>query len=475
MTWIVGIQYNCTPLPGPGTWQQWEYNSSYSPTSRRAAVCAPIVTSVHKGLKLFQWDVQCSSCTLDVDTEIYMQALTGYPLPPGQCLRLSTSIYGLGQSSALFFENMERWMLDYGFKAVGPGWIMFCLDRGTEKLIDSLYVDDNLFKKYMLSARGKPLWYLGVTIDHDLEKGISTMGQEHYIEMLLDLFDMTECIPAITPSDLNLCLLKSHSPAVPNAADTKYFQQIIGNVCFNAHVPRHSLLSESMCQARSRACQANPGPEHILAAKRILRYFKGTKHLKLTYRRQTDGSGNVLVSYADLDHAGDHDTCHSVSGCVLMLTSAAISWQSVWQQVTALSTAEAEYYAASVAGTDVTCMHCMLGDLGYEQLAPTVLWEDKKVCIYMSQTSGMYHKADTRVYHLRELCKAGTMVLEKVSSAEQVADSLTKSTPRPAFVQHRDAMIGIDTSNDPGFGTSTEQWRTGDKQGDDEDEAVVQP
>eukprot|EP00961_Rhodomonas_salina_P081864 1100625-Rhodomonas_salina.1 len=60
---------------------------------------------------------------------------------------------------------------------------------------------------------------------------------------------------------------------------------------------------------------SNPGPEHILAVKRILLYLKGTKHLKLTYRRQTDsdGSGNVLVSYADSDHAGNPDTRRSVS------------------------------------------------------------------------------------------------------------------------------------------------------------------
>eukprot|EP00961_Rhodomonas_salina_P001957 27006-Rhodomonas_salina.1 len=87
------------------------------------------------------------------------------------------------------------------------------------------------------------------------------------------------------------------------------------------------------------------------------------------------------------------------------------------QQVTALSTAEAEYYAASVAGTD----------------EPMVLWEDNMACIYMSQTSVMYHKElhiDTRV-----------------SSAEQVADSLTKSTPRPAFEKHCDAMLGVQTSH----------------------------
>eukprot|EP00961_Rhodomonas_salina_P120621 1623198-Rhodomonas_salina.1 len=71
-------------------------------------------------------------------------------------------------------------------------------------------------------------------------------------------------------------------------------------------------------------------------------------------------------------------------------------------------------------------------------------------CIYMSQTSVMYHKArhiDTRVYHLRELCKDGALVLEKVSSAEQVADSLTKSTPKPAFEKHRNAMLGAQATS----------------------------
>eukprot|EP00961_Rhodomonas_salina_P083371 1119828-Rhodomonas_salina.1 len=70
-----------------------------------------------------------------------------------------------------------------------------------------------------------------------------------------------------------------------------------------------------------------------------------------------------------------------------MLNGAAVSWQSTCQQVTALSTAEAEYYAASVAGTDVTYMRRIMEDLGFAQMEPMVLWEDNMACIYMSQTS----------------------------------------------------------------------------------------
>eukprot|EP00961_Rhodomonas_salina_P215098 2905194-Rhodomonas_salina.2 len=50
------------------------------------------------------------------------------------------------------------------------------------------------------------------------------------------------------------------------------------------------------------------------------------------------------------------------------------------------------------------------------------------------------------VYHLLELCKSKMMVLEKVSSAEQAADSLTnlKGTPGPPFFKHCAAMMGHD-------------------------------
>eukprot|EP00961_Rhodomonas_salina_P081263 1092875-Rhodomonas_salina.1 len=61
-------------------------------------------------------------------------------------------------------------------------------------------------------------------------------------------------------------------------------------------------------------------------------------------------------------------------------------------------------------------MSRIIEDLGFAQMEPTVLWEDNMACIYMSKTSVMYHKArhiDTRVYHLRELCKDGVLVLEK--------------------------------------------------------------
>eukprot|EP00961_Rhodomonas_salina_P140428 1889400-Rhodomonas_salina.1 len=68
---------------------------------------------------------------------------------------------------------------------------------------------------------------------------------------------------------------------------------------------------------------SNPDPEHIAAAKRILRYLKGTKSQKLKYTLQPEVTANRLICYADSDHAGDPDTRRSVTGYVVLLNGAA--------------------------------------------------------------------------------------------------------------------------------------------------------
>ena len=54
----------------------------------------------------------------------------------------------------------------------------------------------------------------------------------------------------------------------------------------------------------ARYC-GKPNQLHLTAAKRVLRYLKGTAELALTYT--TEGSVG-LTGYSDADWAGDRDT-----------------------------------------------------------------------------------------------------------------------------------------------------------------------
>mmetsp|Transcript_62060 Transcript_62060/g.128458 ORF Transcript_62060/g.128458 Transcript_62060/m.128458 type:complete len:483 (-) Transcript_62060:314-1762(-) len=293
----------------------------------------------------------------------------------------------------------------------------------------------------------KTIWDMGTfkIVDKPKELGVCTLTQTAYVEALLDRFNLKGCNPMTTPCEPNSHLLKSDAPAVPDKDAVKHYQQLVGSLMYLACFTRPDIAyAVNQCAKH----MSNPGPTHVNAAKRILKYLAGTKELGLKYSRTDDDSkGNVLTSYADSDHAGDPDSRRSVTGYVQLLNGAAVSWQSVRQQVVALSSAEAEYYAASVAGTDVQYIRRLAEELGFPQDGPTILYEDNMACIYMSESAAMYHKArhiDTRVYHLRELCSGGLLKLVKVESAKQVADSLTKPTPRPLFVTHRSAMLGMD-------------------------------
>ena len=70
-----------------------------------------------------------------------------------------------------------------------------------------------------------------------------------------------------------------------------------------------------------------------------------------------------FIGYSDSDHAGDIDTSKSTSGILFFLGECLVSWQSVKQQVVALSSCEAEYIAASTASTQALWLARLLGDL----------------------------------------------------------------------------------------------------------------
>lgn len=193
---------------------------------------------------------------------------------------------------------------------------------------------------------------------------------------------------------------------------------------------------------------SNPGPTHIEAAKRILRYLKGTKSHHLRYKTRTDDSSNVLFGYVDADHAGDKDDRKSVSGYILMLNGGPVSWSSRKIKVTSLSSFESEWYSASMCGCEVQVLRRTLEELGFVQDAPTVLFEDNAACIYSSDPDRPMNSRskhiDTRVFKLRELVGDKVLQLVKISSGEQLADNLTKGLPECSVLKFCQQVFGYD-------------------------------
>ena len=117
----------------------------------------------------------------------------------------------------------------------------------------------------------------------------------------------------------------------------------------------------------SRFIQA-PSQKHFGAAKRVLRYIKGTADLGIWYLRE---ESDELVGFSDSDWAGSADDSKSTSGFVFSFGSGAFTWNSKKQEVVAQSTAEAEYIAAAGAANQAIWLRKVLADLEMVQSKPT--------------------------------------------------------------------------------------------------------
>ena len=122
-----------------------------------------------------------------------------------------------------------------------------------------------------------------------------------------------------------------------------------------------------------------------------------------------------------------------------------ISWKAKRQLCTTLSSAEAEFVAASVCGQEVIYLRNLLRDLGYSQTSPTKIFEDNAACIMMADNPAHPDKArhiDTRRWFLRDMVRDKVLKLIKCAGTQNVADAFTKSLPGPSFLKHRQYMWG---------------------------------
>lgn len=103
----------------------------------------------------------------------------------------------------------------------------------------------------------------------------------------------------------------------------------------------------------------NPEPQHMKLVRRILRYLKGTKSIRLTYK----GHLEMPKGFTDAGWAGCHDTRRSTAGYMFNIGSGAISWQSKRQSVVALSTCEAEFMGQTQATKEAVWSRWLLSEL----------------------------------------------------------------------------------------------------------------
>ncbi|RDY05238.1 putative mitochondrial protein, partial [Mucuna pruriens] len=162
-------------------------------------------------------------------------------------------------------------------------------------------------------------------------------SQESYAKKVLEKFKMFDCNPMNTPMEGSLKLSRFDSG---EKEDPTLFKSLVGSLRYLTSTRLDIMYAVGVV---CRFMEA-PTSTHMKAAKRILRYLKGTLDFGLFYSSSNEFK---LMGFCDSDFVGDVDDRKSTTGFVFFMSGCAFTWNSKKQAIVTLSTCDAEFVAAT--------------------------------------------------------------------------------------------------------------------------------
>ncbi|XP_060969457.1 uncharacterized mitochondrial protein AtMg00810-like [Cannabis sativa] len=192
---------------------------------------------------------------------------------------------------------------------------------------------DKLNNLFALKDLGPIHFFLGIEVHRD-DTGLY-LNQGKYVKELLTRIGMMHLKPCNTPMTVGKPLSKADGEPLANPSE---YRSIIGGLQYLTHTrPDLSFAVNKLSQFLQ-----SPTTVHWSAAKRVLRYLKGTAyhgpHIKHSDRLSITG-------YSDADWACSPDDRRSLAGYCVYLGETLVSWSSKKQSVISRSSTESEYRA----------------------------------------------------------------------------------------------------------------------------------
>jgi transposase InsO family protein len=435
-----------------------DYNESFSPVMRLESLRTLLALAAIRDLDIMQFDITSAYLHGTLKEEIYMQQPDGYVAPGKEnwVWRLKKGLYGLVQAGRTWNEELNAHMGNVGFTATAKDPAIYV--RGTWSQEDfvagGFWVDDfigigsgkelnalarGIDAKYGITGLGQVKWVLGMLIERDRAAHTISISQEAFINTILTRFNLTEATSLSTPLAPGTQLTKDDCPTSQEEKDdmaTRPYRELVGALAWLALGTRPDIAYATSSLARFGH---NPGRAHWEAAKRVLRYLKGTRRWRLTL----GGKPPQIAGFTDADWGSDRDDRRSIGAYIIKIGSGAVSWKSKKQTCVALSSTEAEYMALCQTAKESVWMVDFLKNLGISVCNSMVINVDNQASIALAKNP-VFHDRSKHIhiqYHYtRDLVKEKRISLNYIPTKEMVADLLTKALPR---TQHEYLAKGI--------------------------------
>ncbi|KAG8489064.1 hypothetical protein CXB51_017032 [Gossypium anomalum] len=424
--WVFRTKYNAdgslnkykARLVVKGYSQQYgiDFMETFAPVARLDTIKLLFALAAQKHWKVHQLDVKSAFLNGFLREEIFIEQPEGFKAPRAWYDRIDTYLSRLG------FE-----------KSVSEATLYVKRLKGETLLIVSLYVDDllvtgskeeliNEFKEQMLKVfemtdLGVMTYFLGMEVNQS-DQGIF-ISQHIFALKILSKFCMANCKPVNTPVAQGEKLSRSESV---ERVDEKEYRSLVGCLLYLTATRPDIMFGVSLLSRFMHCCNVT----HFKAAKRILRYVKGTLNHGVMFKKEKELK---LIGYSDSDWAGSVDDMKSTSGYFFTLGSGVFCWSSKKQQTVAQSTAEAEYIAAAAAVNQAIWLRKLLSDLNEEQSEATKIMVDNQSAVAIAKNPVFHGKTKhfkIKLHFVREAEQSGEISLIHCSSLEQLANILTK-------------------------------------------------
>jgi hypothetical protein len=319
-------------------------------------------------------------------------------------------------------------------------WVAIYVDDGVlatdSTALRDRFVND-LSQRFPTEDKGELSWILNVAVTRDRKARHLSLSQELYVSDLLSRYS-TFVDPATTrrfdsPMEEGLVLSATDCPEYDShdwhamAELRPAYMSITGAILWLANMTYPQLAYPASQLARFLS---NPGDSHFRALIRVMLYLRSTKGWKLTLA-PCDSMG--LQTYVDSNWA----TRFSCSGALYFYHGCLIHWFSKMQKSVALSSAEAEFFGASLAARDLIFLVELLADLGVTIQLPATVWSDSQSAINLSLDPVAFKKTKHILRFaefLRDLVARRVITLSHVPGTVMIADILTKAMGRALFV-----------------------------------------
>ena len=423
-----------------------DFTETFAPVVKFASVRLILSIAAIKDMHVHHMDVTCAFLNGELKEEIYMEQAPGYIKPGEENLvcKLNRSIYGLKQAPRSWYEKLHQKLVELGFWRSSADHSVYVLSEADVRVYVMVYVDDMLIvsntlpalenfkhqmqQQFKMTDLGEAEFFLGLLLKRNMAEHQIELNQQRYITEVLQRFNMQDSKPKGTPVAVGAHLVASTEPE--NAARSRYYRSAVGSLMYVMVATRPDLayavgaLSQFM---------ANPSEEHVIAAKRVLRYLKGTVGCGLLLGA---GGEECLSAYSDADHAGDVNNRKSVSGYAVLYGNGAVIWSSKKQNCVSISSTEAEYVAASEATMDLAWVRQLLADLHKAPGGPTKLYVDNESAVKLAVNPVFHARTkhiDVRYHFIRDMVEKKQVEPARVDTKDNIADSLTKPVPKAKF------------------------------------------